>query len=356
MLVLTADYPPATWSGIGGAVESQACALAGLGVDVTVLVGGAFSDAESAAGVPGLTVRSLSAEYCPVDTGTFDLVHLHSLALSEFALELCRRTGLPLVYTAHSLLHLELEDGAATRFWLGVQDCVLAASDHVIFLSAAERWAALDRMPELAGRSSVLPNSVPPLPRVPPQSHVNGPVVFAGRFTRNKGIDLLAEIVPLMLAARSCHFVLAGGHGDSEGERIVRTLAERFPNNCLVAGWLPRQALDQLFAHAALVLVLSLYEPFGMVALEAMRLGAPVLAAATGGLMETVADGSGGRLEYSRDPRQWSVAALEIISDPRLTEELSARGPRYVASRFDAASITRTLVGEVYEACQPVRS
>lgn len=352
VLVLTADYPPATWSGIGGAVESQARALAALGIDVTVLVGGTLPYTRPPGGVPGLVIHALTAERCQVDPGTFDLVHLHSLALSEFALELCRRAGLPLVYTAHSLLHLELEDGAATRFWRGVQDAVLAGSDHVIFLSAAERRAALDRMPDLAGRSSVVPNSVPPPPDAPPQPHADAPVVFAGRFTRNKGIALLAEIVPLMLAERPCRFMLAGGHGDPEGERIARTLAEDFPDNCLVEGWLQRQALDQLFARAALVLVPSLYEPFGLVALEAMRMGAPVLAAATGGLVEVVTPASGGRLVHSRQPRRWRDAALEIVGNTQVNRELRALGPRYVASRFDPATITRTLIGEVYEVCQ----
>lgn len=348
VLVLTADYPPRAWSGIGVAVERQAQALAGLGIDVDVLAPPRGGWTAPVGTGPRLAVHPLSSRHCPIDPRDCDLVHLHSLALSEFALELRRRLGLPLVYTAHALVHRELAGRDQARFWSAVQTAVLAASDHVVFLSAAERSAALALLPDLATRSSSIPHGLPPPAADRPGPNVDGPVVFAGRFTWSKGVDLLAAVIPRVQRRRRCRFILAGGHGDGAGERVVREVADRFSAVCRLRGWLDRDELEALFAGAGLVLVPSRYEPFGLVALEAMRLGAPVLAAGVGGLAESVRPDSGGRLVEGHDPETWSAALLELLAAPSLLAELRRRGPGYVAARFDLVHLTQRLIDSVY--------
>jgi glycosyltransferase involved in cell wall biosynthesis len=334
VLVLTADHPPHTWSGIGTAVASQAEALHRLtDVEVSVLVPEPTDD----------RWRS------PVRPEGFDLVHLHSLALSELALELRRRFALPLVYTAHSLLHLELAGLPQAAVWERVQAAVMRASDHVIFLSPQERAAALARHPELAGRCSVVANGVePPSRQHRPRPSPDLPIVFAGRFTQAKGITLLAAIVRGLAGTRGYRFVLAGGHGDVAGQAVAAELADRFPAACQVMGWLTRPMVDDLLARARLVLVPSRYEPFGMVALEAMRQGTPVLAAAVGGLPAVVTDESGGRMVGSRDPSAWCASIVELLESPTLHQELSRRGPPYVAHRYDPARLAAGLRDDIY--------
>ncbi len=335
VLVLSADYGPRAWSGIGIAVAQQARALRRLGIEAHVLLGTPPNQAAPAAAMQGESfVHRLSAQRCPLEPREFDLIHLHSLALSELALQLRQRFGLPLIYTAHSLLHLELEAGAVAAFWCKLQRHMLAASDQVVFLSVAERAAAIELMPEVAARSEVIPNGVPPPPEPRPAPEGEAPIVFAGRFARSKGIELLAELLGRLCARRRCHVILAGGHADEIGERVVSRIAACFAHACTLVGWLEHTQLEQLFARAAIVLVPSLYEPFGLVALEAMRVGAPVLAAATGGLVEIVSDDSGGRLVHSRDPEVWCEQALNIIGTPALAHELRRRGPPYVAAHF----------------------
>lgn len=353
-LLLTADYPPRAWSGIGTAVATQARALAHIGAGVRVLspsgVTAGAPRSPRAAGDP--VVTPLSHARFGVDPGGFDVVHLHSLALAELALQVRQRFGAPLVYTAHSLLHLELgsisRQSDRARTWRGLQAAVLAASDHVVLVSTAERTAVLARLPWLEQRCSVVPNGAPAALRRPAAHCGDGPVVFAGRFTRAKGIALLRDIVE-RLAPRGIPFVLAGGHGDDEGERMVDELVRRFPQRCVAVGWLDRRALDGLLSRAGLVVVPSEYEPFGMVALEAMRVGAPVLAADVGGLSDTVGPGSGGRLVASRDPLVWSEAVASLYAQPSLRATLAARGPGYVAARYDPVRMARRLVDEVYE-------
>jgi 1,4-alpha-glucan branching enzyme len=229
-----------------------------------------------------------------------------------------------------------------------VQFAVMRASDAVIFLSESERAAALQMAPDLRDRARVVGNGIRPQPAAPQRENPGGPVVFAGRFARSKGIGLLADVLTLLARNCSLRFVLAGGHGDVESEGILRTLAARLGGACRCAGWLEPPRLRELFARASLVLTPSVYEPFGMVALEAMSMGAPVLAARTGGLAEIVRPESGGRLADSRDPVEWRERALAILNDPASWRALHERGPRYVARFFDPRLMAERLLGEVY--------
>ena len=298
-------------------------------------------------------VHRLSPARCPVDPRSFDLIHLHSLALGELALELRRRTRSPLVYTAHGLVDLEVGDGPEARFWSAVQACILAGSDRVVFLSAAERRAGIDRLPDLADRCDVVPHGLPPPPAALPRPDPDGPIVFAGRFTRGKGIDVLADLIPRVQRRRPSRFVLAGGHGDRSDTAWSGRSRRAGPKSSRSRAGRERDEVDRLLGRAALVLVPSRYEPFGLVALEAMRVGAPVLAAAVGGLAENVRPESGGRLVASHDPADWSAAALEILIEPATAAALRQRGPGYVAARFDLPSLTRRLVDEVYRPLLP---
>jgi glycosyltransferase involved in cell wall biosynthesis len=229
-----------------------------------------------------------------------------------------------------------------------VQRAVMDACEAVVFVSEADRTAAIAAEPGLTNRSRVVRNGVPPPPASARVWRSSGPIVYAGRLTRRKGIDLLGEVAPRLARSWSGRFVIAGGHGDADGDRVVGRLMAALGDVLDLPGWLSRVALDRLFASAALVLVPSRYEPFGLVPLEAMRLGAPVLAARVGGLAENVTPGSGGRLVDSHDPDAWCRAALAILDDPATGEELSRRGPPFVAARFNPRQPATQLIREVY--------
>jgi 1,4-alpha-glucan branching enzyme len=373
VLLLTADYPPHTWSGIGAAVEHQAQALASLGIETHVAtlhadaVHGSTPRADGCGGsLPGPTpgglgigtsrsaapiVHDVTAGPWPVDPRAFAWVHLHSLALAELALEICHRHNLPLAYTAHSVLRRELPDSPRARFWATVQDHLFDASDRVIFVGDADHEAAVARRPRLARRAIVVPNGVaPPPPGAAREPGSGGPIVFAGRLTASKGVHLLDGIFERIRASIPASFVIAGGHGDASGSTGMERLLARHGGACRAAGWLDRPRLDRLFAAASLVLIPSTYEPFGLTALEAMRLGAPVLAADVGGLREIVRPGSGGELVPSHDALQWAAQAVALLRDTDRHRRLSADGPAYVAARFDRNTLAARLARTVYGA------
>jgi 1,4-alpha-glucan branching enzyme len=349
VLVLTSDYVPGNWSGIGTAVACQSAALARLGVDVEVILPESHRAAFDAWARGGPVVHPLTPQRCPVLPGEFSLVHLHSLPLSGLAFEIRRRFGLPVVYTVHSLLGAELADTDGSQEWARVQATVMRSSDAVIFLSAAEHAAAVERDRELLSRSRVLPNGVTSPPCLQPSEPAPpGPVVFAGRFARSKGIDLVGAIVRRLVGESQLGFVLAGGHSDDMGAAVVDELTARCRACCRVLGWLDRDRLDALFAEAGLVLMPSRYEPFGMVAVEAMRMGAPVLAADVGGLSEIVSEWSGGRLVRSFDAEDWCEAVRELMGTPTALTALRRRGPAHVACHYDSASLASSLLDTVF--------
>ena len=112
VMLLTADYPPGLWSGIGAAVEVQAEALAAVGAEVHIILPRrvVWNARES-----GPYLHSLDGSQFPVNPRRFDWLHLHSLSLAELALEMGMRFGIPLAYTAHSLIARELAEGPESR-------------------------------------------------------------------------------------------------------------------------------------------------------------------------------------------------------------------------------------------------
>jgi glycosyltransferase involved in cell wall biosynthesis len=295
-----------------------------------------------------VTVHRLSRVRCPVDPAEFDLLHLHSLSLSELALEMAHRYGLPLAYTAHSLLWHELTLTPEAAFWVQVQEHILRNSAGIVFLTEADREAALDRLGGTCAPSVVIPNGLGP-GRAPSAQHDPRQIVFAGRFTRQKGVRLLDALIRELLPAQPVRFVLAGGHGDPACTQIVAGLVRAFPRVCTAVGWLEREALQDLLAGAGLVLVPSEYEPFGLVALEAMQAGTPVLASAVGGLREVAAAGSGGVALPADRPDLWRQAVLELLADGAWREQLSRQGPPWVAAHFSAGPLAARLVQELYQ-------
>jgi glycosyltransferase involved in cell wall biosynthesis len=346
ILILAADYQTCAWSGIAAAVKAQVEALAAAGALPAVLTRHAPSQPST-----GPAVRGLDAPEYPYRGWPFDWIHLHSLALTELAWELVQRTRARIAYTAHSIVAHELAADTHSAFWSRLQFRVMRSADCVIFPSHSERNLALRFLPELAPRARVINNGLPePSSFAEKVSRIDGPVVFAGRFTANKGIENLERILPLIRRRWPGRFVVAGGHGDADGDKAVARLRAALGDALSTPGWLSSREMRQLLGRASLVLVPSFYEPFGMIALEAMRSGSPVLAARIGGLAEIVTQDSGGRTVASYGPSDWSDAALAILNSPSLTATLSAQGPRYVADRFSARRTAERLIKEVYAA------
>jgi glycosyltransferase involved in cell wall biosynthesis len=155
-------------------------------------------------------------------------------------------------------------------------------------------------------------------------------VVFAGRVVTPKGIGVLIRAMP----ALDGELVVCG---DGWGLESMRRLARRLgvQERVRFTGWLAPEALAQELADASVVAMPSLWpEPFGLVGIEANAAGRPVVASATGGVVDWLSDGVNGLLVKPGDARALAAALNELLADPARQLQMGAAGRELVAARF----------------------
>jgi glycosyltransferase involved in cell wall biosynthesis len=169
-------------------------------------------------------------------------------------------------------------------------------------------------------------------------------VLFAGRIVKPKGLAVLIR------AAREldAEIVVCG---DGMQAEAMRQLARRLgvEDRVHFQGWLHDRALARELARAAVVAVPSLWpEPFGLVGIEALAAGRPVVASATGGVEEWLRDGVTGLAVAPGNAKQLARALRELLADPRRRQAMGVAGQRLVAERFSPGRHADAL-GEAYE-------
>ncbi|HEX4817150.1 MAG TPA: glycogen synthase, partial [Nonomuraea sp.] len=318
--LLSREYPPEVYGGAGVHMEYLARELRRL-ADVRVRCFGAARDEPGVAAyrVPGglehanaaLQVLGVDLEMAAACEGA-DVVHSHTW-YANFAGHVAKLLhGVPHVITTHSLEPLrpwkaeQLGGGYTISSW--AERTALAAADAVIAVSEGMRRDVLAAYPEIPpGRVTVIHNGIDTVQYAPDhgldvlKKHGVDPlrpyVVFVGRITRQKGL------VHLLRAARSfdpgAQLVLCAGAPDTpeiaaEVTRLVRDL--RRDGVFWIQEMLPKAEVIQLLTHATVFVCPSVYEPMGIVNLEAMACETAVVATATGGIPEVVADGETGLL------------------------------------------------------------
>ncbi|MFL5827111.1 MAG: glycosyltransferase [Thermoleophilaceae bacterium] len=176
-------------------------------------------------------------------------------------------------------------------------------------------------------------------------------VLFIGRIERRKGVETLAAALPEALSAHpDLHAVFlgrdAGAAGGDAGCRLDE-LSELFPRRVHRLGALPREQALPIVARATLVVLPSLWEAFGFVAVEAMALGRPVVASSGSGFAEIISHGRSGWLVPPGDATALADALVERINDAVELERIS-RGARLRADDFEASRIA-PMLERVYE-------
>ena len=172
-------------------------------------------------------------------------------------------------------------------------------------------------------------------------------IFFAGRLEYEKGVQTVLEALPLVNEQVPVRFFVAGV---GTHEQALREHVERdgLDGHVEFLGFVPDEELAMFYAAADLAVVPSLYEPFGMVALETMAAGTPCIAADTGGLRELVVhDATGLRFEPG-DPASLAGAILRLLTDARLDRRLTLDARRMLNDQFSWTSIADRTV-DVYE-------
>jgi D-inositol-3-phosphate glycosyltransferase len=304
----------------------------------------------------------------------YDLLHSHYWLSGLIAEKLRAHWGpLPIVQMFHTLGHLKNQvartpQELAPADRLAGERHVVQIADRLIAATTAEEAQLVELYDADPRKIVVIPPGVD-LQRfrrlekqqaqaatqlAPMRSHI----LFTGRIEPLKGVDILLEATALLrkkrpdLLAEACVTIVGGdpqrAPADSELGRL-RALRCTL-DLCDVVGFVGAKDQEQLpyyFAAADMVVMPSHYESFGMVALEAMASGTPVIASEVGGLAHLVQDGQTGFHVPPRDPAALAARMSDLLADDDLRRQLGDQASRH-ARQYDWRNIVCRMIDEVY--------
>jgi glycogen(starch) synthase len=293
------------------------------------------------------------------DRYDFDLVHGHDWLVAVAGDHLANRFRCPLAVTIHATeygRHQGWVDKHPQSHIHGVENWMANRADRVIACSAYMREHISDIYGLEEERIAVIPNGIDPADLVPVddldtlRSRFAAPderlVLLVGRLVYEKGFQLALEALPgLIDRVGNVRFMVAGS-GTAEQELREQATRLGLDDYGTFLGWIGDDVLHSLYRIADLTVVPSIYEPFGLVALEAMASGCPCLVADTGGLREVVPNDDVGLRFHSRDPDSLGQMAERLLTDVELRDRLVAEASEHVLT-FDWADVARQ-TAEIY--------
>jgi len=288
-----------------------------------------------------------------------DVVHAHFWMSGRAALAVCRPLGLPLVQTFHAL-------GVVKRRHQGAKDtsppsrireeAMLVKEADRIVATCSEEVFELVRMGADLRRIAVAPCGVDlglfrPDGPAEPRPAGRHRMLVVSRLVERKGIG---NAITALAGVPEAELVVAGGppadrlDGDREARRLAG-LATRLgvADRVQLRGRVGQRDLPALYRSADLVVCVPWYEPFGIVPLEAMACGAPVVASAVGGLVDSVVDGVTGVHVAPRRPDLLGPVLSALLADKAGRAALGAAGARRARRRYGWDRIAGSIL-EVY--------
>jgi alpha-maltose-1-phosphate synthase len=383
---MTREYPPNVYGGAGVHVEYLSRELAKR-IDVEVHCwGDQFSDegnlhvrgaqpwsqiAEGTQEKYKTALETLSLNLAQMKPlATIDIVHTHTWYVSMAGFLAKKLFDIPFVLTTHSLEPLrawkaeQLGSGYAMSSWM--EQTAIVDADAVIAVSQGTKADILRAYPEVRPeRVHVIYNGIdlneyqktaektalaeygvdPALPYV----------LFVGRITRQKGVTHLVEAIRYL--PPKTQIVLCAGAPDTP--EIAAEMREKVeearafnPNVVWIEKMVTKPEVIQLYSHASVFCCPSVYEPFGIINLEAMACRAPVVASATGGILEVVVDGVTGHLvpfeqdDVTKFPsdgdkfaRDLAAKISDLLEDPAKAKRFGEAGRKRVEEKFAWSAI-----------------
>lgn len=378
IMMLSWEYPPVVVGGLGRHVHALATSLAAAGHQVTVVTRHApgapveeYSEGVRIVRAPEdppvfplatptllawtmafnhtLTRAALRA----AEKHEFDVIHGHDWLVTHTAVTVAEHLERPLVATIHATeagrhqgwLPEDLNRSIhSVEWWLGHE------ASRVLVCSSYMKWE-VTRLFGLPGdKVEVIPNGVDSKVWQAAPSAVQaartrfageGPLVgYAGRLVYEKGVQHLVDAIPSLREEYPGLRVVIAGDGPYRGELVEATRRLKLQRTVSFAGFLNERELPALLAATNATVVPSLYEPFGMVALEAAAAGAPLAVADTGGLAEIVEPGVTGVTFPHSDPAALAGAVGSLLADTDRARSLAKQALTMVGERYAWQSIS----------------
>jgi glycogen synthase len=392
VLLISWEYPPVIEGGLARHVRKLAEHLVAEGVEVHVLTrGGGHRPVEEDR--HGVVVHRVAEPPFPKDVSAFvrwvdemnddmralgdelceriefALVHSHDWLVAQAAERLARRHRLPWVTTVHATeygRHQGWVQKHPQSHIHGAERAMVRRADRVITCSRYMRGHVAEVFGIRPAKITVIPNGIDPRDLEPVVADLDGLrakyarpderlVLLVGRLVYEKGFHLaLDALAPVVKRLGNVRFVVAGtGTAEAELKLQARRLGLRRYGSFV--GWVGDDMLHSLYRVAEIVIVPSIYEPFGLVALEAMASGCLCVVADTGGLREVVpGDGTVGVRFPSRDSDALQEVLERFLADDEGRARVVADARDHVL-RFDWVEVARRTL-EVYSALERLQA
>lgn len=385
VLMLSWEYPPHLVGGIGKHVLELLPALAAGGVSVDLVTpglrGGAAEEIVAEDAGTGSRARVIRVATPPVDpadffggvanangylesvardlwstSGPYDLIHAHDWLVSFAGAGLKHAYRSPLLATIHATEH------GRWHGWIG-NDLSRAINDaewrlaydawRVVCCSDFMRQEVQTALNVPLDKILVIPNGVDTrrFDALDGEDFTDFRARFAlpderiiftvGRVVYEKGAHLLVEAMPLVLAEQPRAKLVVAGTGPNLAHAQSRALELGIADRCLFTGFISDADRDRLFKVADVAAFPSLYEPFGIVALEAMAAKAPVLVSQVGGLAEVVSHDLTGVTVYPNDVGSLAWGLVYSLNDPIQARQRAARAYVVARDQYNWGTIAR---------------
>jgi starch synthase len=366
-LILTREYPPHIYGGAGVVVDQLSRAL-GRRMAIEVRCFG-----ERAPSTDGIVVRGYTPwerlapgkdgpRFAPAletlsialamarDHVDASVAHAHTWYADMAGLWIRTLYRIPLVVTLHSLEPLrpwkadQLGSGYLLSTW--IEKTAVEAADRVIAVSGKMREDILEHFAVHPDKVVVIHNGIDPdrfrrterRDALAKYGVVEPYVLFVGRITDQKGIFHLLDAAGRLPAG--VQVVLCASAPDTpEIEQRLRRALPAHPNVHWIDAMIPIDELVQLYSAASVFACPSVYEPFGLINLEAMACETAVVASAVGGILEVVEDGKTGILVPPGRPDELASALRRLLEDPDQARAMGEAGRRRVEERFSWTSV-----------------
>ncbi|MFP3282945.1 MAG: glycosyltransferase family 4 protein [Nitrososphaeria archaeon] len=364
VLHLSWEYPPRIVGGLSRHVYWLSRSLAAKGVEVTVITleYPGLSDVDVKGNLKVVRIRSSGypspdfpawvhqfnlrmVEAALREGADFSLIHVHDWLSASAGIALKHMLRRPLISTIHSTecgrrsgIHDDLQRHIhEMEWWLAYE------SWRVIACSRYMRGELEGCLGVPTDKVDVIPNGVgaaqpPDIDRASVRRRYAADgekmVLFVGRMVHEKGVEVLVDAARELLRRRwDVKFVLVGD-GPLRLNLLRSVEASGISSKFYFTGFVSDEELMELYAAADLAVFPSIYEPFGIVALEAMSMGKPVVVSDVGGLAEVVENGVNGLKVPCCDQRALSDAISWMLDNPDGASRMGAEGARLVRERY----------------------
>jgi len=264
-----------------------------------------------------------------------DLIHFHIGPLLDDGFKHLLESSLPCVLTLHSVIQPDFfAHVQEKRFIIDLVNRV----GYIVCVSEAVA-TALNQFTGLKAPLEVIPNGIPVEIPVPRYRRKDRQLLFAGRLWRSKGLDIL---IRALAALKDIRLLIAGD--GPEHDRLLHMAQQLKGSDIELLGNIAPIQLQRLMLESTALVVPSRFEGLGLVALEAMSCGCPVIASDVGGLKEIIVDGQNGLLVPPEDPDSLAKAIQILLGNRGLQKTFSECGLQHVRTNYTIDKMTAAYV------------